>query len=86
MKYFASPSFWDCYGKLPFSIRELSDKNFKLLKENPRHPSLHLKKVSNYWSVRIGIKYRALAIQQDEKLLWFWIGSHSQYNAFVSKP
>jgi len=86
MKHFASPSFWNGYGKLPFLVRELADKNFRLLRENSKHPSLHLKKVGNYWSVRIGIKYRALAIQQDENLLWFWIGSHSQYNTFISKP
>jgi len=29
-------------------------KNFELLKKNPYHPSLHLKKVGRYWSVRVG--------------------------------
>jgi antitoxin component HigA of HigAB toxin-antitoxin module len=27
---------------LPAEIRELADKNYELLKENPRHPSLQL--------------------------------------------
>jgi len=45
VRHFASPSFWDAYAKLPEEIRALADKNYALLKENPRHPSLHVKKV-----------------------------------------
>jgi len=51
MNHFTSPSFWKEYEKLSKHIKELADKNFKILKENSMHPSLHLKKVENYWSV-----------------------------------
>jgi len=44
MRHFASASFWEAYGKLPGHIRNLADKNFALLKENPQHPSLQFKK------------------------------------------
>lgn len=44
MKYFASQSFWDLYEKLPSTVQELANKNFDLLKQDPKHPSLHLKK------------------------------------------
>lgn len=37
-----------------------ADKNFALLKDNPRHPSLHFKKVGTLWSARVGEQYRAL--------------------------
>jgi hypothetical protein len=83
VKHFASPTFWEAYGKLPESVRTLADKNYSLLKENPRHPSLQLKKVGRFWSVRVGSRYRALAVRVDEDLLWFWIGSHSDYDAIV---
>ncbi len=63
MKHLAGPSFWEHYEKLPGHIRELADKNFALLKENPQHPSLHIKKVDKYWSVRVGMRHRALAIE-----------------------
>jgi len=79
MKHFTNPSFQECYKKLPSAIKELADKNFEILKSNPRHPSLHLKKVEKYWSVRVGKKYRALAMEVKEGLIWFWIGSHSEY-------
>ena len=81
MKHFASPAFWQAYEKLPARVRELADKNYALLKTDPSHPSLRLKKVGRYWSVRVGLHYRALAAEVDEGLLWFWIGSHSDYDA-----
>lgn len=83
MRHLASPSFWECYNKLPDQIKELADKNFELLKENPHHPSLHIKKTGKYWSVRVGMKYRALAVEVDEGLLWFWIGTHAEYDKLL---
>ncbi len=83
MNHFTSPSFWNDYEKLPKHIRELADKNFEILKENSMHPSLHLKKVGGYWSVRVGKKYRAVAIKMEEGLLWFWIGTHAEYDKLL---
>lgn len=80
MKHFASSRFWNCYERLPEHIRKLADKNFELLKTNPRHPSLHFKKVGSYRSVRVGLGYRALAVEVKDGLLWFWIGTHGDYD------
>jgi len=80
MTHFTAPSFWELYDKLPEPIQELADKNYKLLKTNPRHPSLQLKKVGKYWSVRVGLKYRTVAVEIQEGLLWFWIGTHAEYD------
>ena len=83
MRHFASPAFWAAYRKLPEPVRALADTSFALLKADPRHPSLHLKKVGRYWSVRVGLSYRALAVPVDEGLLWFWIGSHAEYDRLI---
>jgi mRNA-degrading endonuclease RelE of RelBE toxin-antitoxin system len=83
MKHLASPSFWQCYQKLPATIQDIANKNFDLLKTNPRHPSLHLKKVKKYWSVRVGKKYRAAAVEFEGSLLWFWIGTHDDYERLL---
>ncbi len=80
MRHFAAPAFWDAYRKLPKPIRDLADKNFALLKNEPRHPSLHFKKVGALWSARVGLHYRALATEVDGDLVWFWIGSHAEYD------
>jgi hypothetical protein len=83
MRHFASPAFWEAYTKLPANVRAVADKNYALLKQNPQHPSLHFKKLGRYWSVRIGLRYRALAVEADDALVWFWIGSHADYDALV---
>jgi hypothetical protein len=79
VKHFASPQFWKLYEKLPEATRLLADKNFALLKEDPKHPSLHFKKVGRFWSVRIGAHYRALGTEVDGDMRWHWIGSHAEY-------
>ena len=83
MKHFATPEFWAHYRRLPAGIRELADKNFALLKQNPQHPSLRLKKVGIYWSARVGLRHRVLAKERTEGLVWFWIGPHDQYERLV---
>jgi len=83
MNHFTVPSFWKGYASLPPTIQTLADKNFELLKENPKHPSLHFKKIDKYWSVRVGLNYRSLGVEIDEGLLWFWIGNHASYDKLI---
>ena len=75
-----TPQFWDRFDKLPQSVQELARKNFELLKQNPQHPSLHFKKVGRYWSARVGLNYRALAVEDAEDYIWVWIGNHDEYD------
>jgi phage shock protein E len=62
----------------------LADKSFELLKADPRHPSLRYKRVGNFWSARVGLHYRALAIDIEDGVLWFWIGNHDDYEPLVA--
>lgn len=64
--------------------KKVADKNFELLKQNPSHPSLYFKKIGRYRSVRVGLSYRALGISVSEGVLWFWIGSHADYDKLVN--
>jgi len=83
MRHLASRAFWEAYEKLPEQVRTLADKNYALLKTNPRHPSLQFKKIGRFWSVRVGLRYRALAVEAGSDLVWFWIGSHADYDAMI---
>jgi hypothetical protein len=85
MKHRASRKFWQCYKQLPFEVQRLADRNYQLLKSNPGHPSLHFKPVGRFWSVRVGLHYRALAIPVEADLVWYWIGTHSEYNGIVGR-
>jgi hypothetical protein len=49
----------------------------------PVIPPLQFKKVGRFWSVRVGLRYRALAVGVDDGYLWFWIGSHADYDRLV---
>lgn len=79
----ASNEFWQAYYRLPDDVRLLADKSFELLKADSRHPSLHFKKIGKYWSVRIGLHYRALATRVDDDLRWHWIGTHAEYDKLI---
>ena len=57
MNHRASPRFWWCYRQLPEDVQQLADQDFQLLLNNDRHPSLHLKKIGELWSVRVGLHY-----------------------------
>ena len=83
MNHFATPEFWYCYRQLPDAVRELADKNFRLLQADSNHPSLRLKRIGAYWSARVGLHYRALARNRAEGLVWFWVGYHSEYERLL---
>lgn len=80
MNHYANRAFWARYSELPAEVRDLADKNFVLLKADRRHPSLHFKRVGQLWSVRVGNHYRALGLDVADGILWFWIGSHADYD------
>ena len=68
------------YRQLPGEIQDLADRCYELLKQDSRYLSLHFKKVGQFWSVRIGIHYRALAVEENDDIAWFWIGTHAEYD------
>jgi hypothetical protein len=84
LKHFTSPDFWHLFDRLPADVQSLARENYELLKANPRHPSLHLKGAGDYWSVRVGLGYRALGKDVEGGILWGWIGPHTKYTKLLS--
>jgi hypothetical protein len=83
VRHFAAPQFWASYRRLPANVQRNADKAFLLLKSDDRHPSLQLKKLDGFWSARVGLHHRVLAKKIEGGLLWFWIGTHAEYDAIV---
>lgn len=81
--HFTTRRFWQCYDSLPKPIQQVADENYELLKSDPSHPSLHFKKVGKYWSVRAGRGHRAVGIEVERGILWFWIGTHAEYERLI---
>jgi hypothetical protein len=83
VKHFATRRFWEAYERLPPEVREIADRNYALMRDNPKHSSLHLKRVGDLWSVRVGLGYRALGRSLADDIVWMWIGTHSEYNSLI---
>ena len=64
-------------------MQRLADEKYRLLKDDPRHPSLQLKRVGRFWSCRVGLHHRTLGIDVENGILWFWIGDHTEYDRLV---
>jgi hypothetical protein len=80
LNHHTSPEFWQYFQELPAEVQRLARSNYELLRTNPKHPSLHFKKVGAYWSVRVGLGYRALGTDVIDGILWAWIGTHAAYD------
>ncbi len=83
MRHFASPAFWQAYAKLPDPVRALADKNYALLKENPQHPSLSSRKSDASGRCASAFAPRSRR-GKDGDLVWFWIGSHADYDSLIN--
>jgi len=52
--------------------QRLADECYERLRENPRHLSLHSKTVGRFWSVRVGLRHRAIGVEDEDCVVWFW--------------
>ena len=85
MNHRTTSRFGTCYYQLPVEIQRLADREYALLRDDPRHPSLHFKKIGDLWSVRVGLHYRALAIEDGSDMLWVWVGTHEDYDRLLQR-
>jgi len=80
--------FWEAYGRLPERIQERARNAYQRFERDPRHPGLRLKKVhasEPIYSVRISRDYRALGAREGDTMIWFWIGSHEDYDRLLQR-
>ena len=84
MEHILDDDFWDAYAELPPNIQRRIPQKFQLLRQNARHPSLRFKKVGDLWVIRVSRGYRALARQEEEDFIWFWVGTHGEYERRIS--
>jgi len=81
----ATARFWTSLARLPESIQKVAHLNFERLKNNPAYPSLHFKKAGIFGSARVGINYRALAVEDGSDFIWVWIGPHDEYERLIKQ-
>jgi hypothetical protein len=78
-----APEFWQLYRELSAEIQFAARKAHQLFSTNPAHPSLRLERLRadpRAWSVRITRDVRAVALRHGDEWLWFWIGTHKDFD------
>jgi hypothetical protein len=79
MKSSTSAAFRKQLLALAPDVQRLARKQFRLWLSDHWHPSLHFKRVGPYWSARIDRNHRALGVESDGMIVWFFIGRHDGY-------
>ncbi|MCE9552408.1 MAG: hypothetical protein K8T91_03400 [Planctomycetes bacterium] len=80
--------FRELLATLPAQIRRQARNAYELFRQNPFHPSLRFKQVHDdplIYSTRVGIGYRAAGVLDGNTVVWFWIGSHADYDKLLNQ-
>jgi hypothetical protein len=80
--------FRKAFSRLPEPVKDRAREACRRFAENPDHPGLRLKRVhptEPIYSVRISRDYRAMGVRKDDTMIWFWIGSHADYDDLISR-
>jgi hypothetical protein len=75
--------FWRLFSDLPSDVQGEAKRAYRIFQTNPAHPGLQFKKLKgeeDIYSARIGLGYRALAVVRKGRAVWYWIGSHAEYD------
>lgn len=88
MKSRTTAQFRKAFAELPEQVQQQTREAYRRFKQDPSHPSLRFKKVHPelpIYSARIGKSYRAVGQLDLDTVIWFWVGSHADYNKLLSQ-
>ena len=81
-------SFIALFAALPDAVKAQARKAYRLWRQNPRHPSLHFKRIHDrepLYSVRISLGWRVVGLLEGDTMFWYWIGSHADYDKLLEQ-
>jgi len=87
-------NFKKLLAKLPPHIREAAEEAYRFFQQTPNHPILENHPLEDTKkgrhrnrsrAVSITRRYRAIYVTEGPTNVWYWIGSHEDYNNFVGK-
>jgi hypothetical protein len=80
--------FRELFASLPDRVQRQARAAYRLFRQNSAHPGLRFKQVHAdppIYSARVGISYRAVGVLDDDTVIWFWIGSHAEYDKLLEQ-
>ena len=72
---------------LPEIVRQHAKKAYQQFRCDPWQSSLRFKQIhprQPLYSVRVAQGYRAVGRRDERGMLWFWIGSHADYDKLLA--
>ena len=88
MKSRTTTEFRKLFVNLPKAIQAQTRKAYRQFKQDPSYPSLRFKKVHPtlpIYSARINRDYRAVGQLERDTAIWFWVGSHAEYDLLLDQ-
>lgn len=96
MRSVRNPRFRKAFDKLPAEVQQIARNAYQRFRANPFDPALRLHEIQSARTRGVfavdagtfrGTAYRALGIWQKERdtMVWFWIGSHEEYNTLLKR-
>jgi hypothetical protein len=79
----AAPEFWQLYHDLPPELQAAARRAYHVFSQKTAHPGLRVERLRSdprAWSVRVTRDVRAVALRRGDEWLWFWIGTHRDFD------
>ncbi|MDK1080210.1 MAG: hypothetical protein QGD88_01915 [Anaerolineae bacterium] len=79
-------NFRKAFSGLPNDVRKQARQAYRRFLKDPNYPGLRFKSIHStrpIYSVRIGLSYRAIGVREGNEIIWFWIGSHAEYDKLI---
>ena len=80
--------FRKAFRQLPEQVQDQAREAYRQFMKDPWHPSLRFKQVHPsipIYSARVSKGYRAVGQRTETYVVWFWIGTHSDYEKLLSQ-
>ncbi len=88
MKSRTTAQFRKAFANLPKQVQQQAREAYQQFKQDPWHPSLRFKQVHPtlpIYSARVSKSYRAVGVRNENGIVWFWIGIHTDYDQLLSQ-
>ena len=88
MKSRTTQRFRKALAALPDEVQEQARSAYRQFIRDPQHPGLRFKSVhpsQPIYSARVGRGHRALGILEGDTVIWYWIGSHAEYDYMLTQ-
>ena len=88
MNSHSTERFRETLEQLPKETRRNAQEAYRLWQQDPQHPSLQFKRIHSTkpdYSVHVGLGWRAVGLRRGDNMVWYWIGSHADYEKLISR-